>query len=183
MLLVVAAQGAQVPLHPMADGLHVAPELSIHPFQATSLQVRIERIKALEGRHRLQEVSAHVPHIDTGRCPVSWPRPAWYCRRGCSGALRPERRRPRWSRQDRPSRSNRRCGADPGRISGLSAPRRRLSPAPRQSRTGHGPEDGTTARTSPWYYNDASSIWSVFGPKLLRGRQGHKAVKRVGRSP
>ena len=90
MLLVAAAQGAQVPLHPMADGLHVAPELSIHPFQATSLQVRIERIKALEGRHPHQEVWALVPHVDAGRRPVSWPRPAWYCRRGCSGALRPE---------------------------------------------------------------------------------------------
>ena len=67
MLLVAAAQGAQVPLHPMADGLHVAPELSIHPFQATSLQVRIEHIEALEGRHRHQEVWAHVPHVDAGR--------------------------------------------------------------------------------------------------------------------
>ncbi len=30
-------------------------------------------------------------------------------------------------------------------------------------------------------YNDASSIWSVFDRKSLRGRQGHKAVERVGR--
>ena len=40
----------------------MSPELGVHSFQATPLQVGIERIEALEGRHRNQEVSAHIPH-------------------------------------------------------------------------------------------------------------------------
>ena len=55
-------QGVQVPLHPLADGLHMSPELGVRSFQASSLQVGIERIEALEGRHRHQEVSARVPY-------------------------------------------------------------------------------------------------------------------------
>ena len=40
----------------------MSPELGVHSFQATPLQVGIERSEALEGRHRNQEVAAHVPH-------------------------------------------------------------------------------------------------------------------------
>ena len=38
------------------------PELGLHSFQASLFQVGIERIEAFEGRHRHQEVAAHVPH-------------------------------------------------------------------------------------------------------------------------
>ena len=38
------------------------PEPGVHPLEAPPLQVGIQRIKALEGRHRHQEVSAHIPH-------------------------------------------------------------------------------------------------------------------------
>ena len=55
-------QGVQVPLHPLTDGLPVFPELGVRSFHASSLQVGIERIKALEGRYGNQEVSAHVSH-------------------------------------------------------------------------------------------------------------------------
>ena len=55
-------QSLQVPLHPLADGLRVAPELGVHPLQATPLQVAIESLEALEGRHRHQEVSPGVSH-------------------------------------------------------------------------------------------------------------------------
>ena len=53
-------QGLQVPLHPMADALRVAPKPSVHPLQAPALQVGIQRLEALEGRRRRQEVAPHV---------------------------------------------------------------------------------------------------------------------------
>ncbi len=55
-------QGVQVPLHTLTDSFRVASELGVHSFQATPLQVGIQGIEALEGRHRHQEVAAHVPH-------------------------------------------------------------------------------------------------------------------------
>ena len=55
-------QGVQVPLHALADGLIVAPEPGVHSLQATLLQVGIQGVKALEGRHRYQEVAAQVAH-------------------------------------------------------------------------------------------------------------------------
>ena len=55
-------QGFQFPLHPLADGLIVASQLSVHPCQAALLQVGIQGVKALEGRHRYQEVASHVAH-------------------------------------------------------------------------------------------------------------------------
>ena len=53
-------QGVQVPLHPLTDGLRMSPELGVHSLQASLFQVGIERIKAFEGRHRHQKVSAHI---------------------------------------------------------------------------------------------------------------------------
>ena len=55
-------QRVQVPLHALADGLIVAPQLSVHSHQAALLQVGIQGVKALEGRHEYQEVAAHVAH-------------------------------------------------------------------------------------------------------------------------
>ena len=40
----------------------VSPQLGVHPCQAALLQVGVQRLKALEGRHRHQEVAAHVAH-------------------------------------------------------------------------------------------------------------------------
>ena len=55
-------QGLQVPLHPLADGLGVAPEPGVHPFQAAPLQVGVQRGEALEGRYGRQKVPPHVAH-------------------------------------------------------------------------------------------------------------------------
>ena len=40
----------------------VSPEPGVHPLQAAPLQVGVERLEALEGRHRHQEVAPHVAH-------------------------------------------------------------------------------------------------------------------------
>ena len=56
-------QGVQVPLHPLADTLRVAPEPGVHARQAALLQVGVQRLKTLEGRHRHQEVAPHVAHL------------------------------------------------------------------------------------------------------------------------
>ena len=40
----------------------MSPELGVHSFQAALFQMGIQRIEALEGRHRHQKVSSHVPH-------------------------------------------------------------------------------------------------------------------------
>ena len=55
-------QGLQVPLHPLADTLRVAPEPGVHARQAAPFQVGVQRLKALEGRHRHQEVAPHIAH-------------------------------------------------------------------------------------------------------------------------
>ena len=55
-------QGLQVPLHPLADTLRVAPEPGVHARQAAPLQVGIQRLEALEGRYGHQKVAAHVAH-------------------------------------------------------------------------------------------------------------------------
>ena len=55
-------QGFQVPLHALADGLIVSSQHGVHPCQAALLQVGIQGVKALEGRHGYQEVAAHVAH-------------------------------------------------------------------------------------------------------------------------
>ena len=55
-------QGIQVPLHPLPDALRMSPEPGVHPFQASSLQVGIQGIKALEGRDGRQEIAPRVAH-------------------------------------------------------------------------------------------------------------------------
>ena len=55
-------QRIQVPLHALADGLGVAPEPRVPPFQAAAFQVGVQRIKALEGRNRHEEIAPHVSH-------------------------------------------------------------------------------------------------------------------------
>ena len=55
-------QGLQVPLHPLTNAFGVPSEPGVHPFQAAPLQVGVQRLKALEGRHRHQEVPPHVAH-------------------------------------------------------------------------------------------------------------------------
>ena len=55
-------QAIQVPLHPLADGLSVAPEPGIHPLEATPLQVSVQRLETGEGRYQHQEVASYVAH-------------------------------------------------------------------------------------------------------------------------
>ena len=55
-------QGLQVPLHPLPNSLCMAAELGVHPLQAAPLQVGVERVKALEGRHGHQEIAPRVAH-------------------------------------------------------------------------------------------------------------------------
>ena len=55
-------QSLQVPLHPLPNGLGMAPELGVHPLQAAPLQVGIQRVKALEGGDGHQEIAPRVAH-------------------------------------------------------------------------------------------------------------------------
>ena len=55
-------QGLKVPLHPLPDGLGVAPEPGVHPPQAAPLPVGIQSVEAIEGRNGHQEIAANTAH-------------------------------------------------------------------------------------------------------------------------
>ena len=51
----------RVSLHPLPDGLRMAPEPVVHPLQAMLLEVSIQSVEALKGGDRHQEAAPRVP--------------------------------------------------------------------------------------------------------------------------